>query len=99
MMAALTAALVVIGYFVRDLKATMSEKDKDHDEAIRALSDAFNDWRVHSAETYVAREDFVRSLVKLEAKIDDLSSVVRSVARDLNLLRGENKEGKKHVTR
>ena len=85
---ALTAALTLIGYFIRDIKATMTAKDTAHDKAIEALSKDFNDWRVHSAETYVAREDFVRSMVKLQAMIDDQGKVLRSVARDVNQLIG-----------
>ena len=98
MLAVLTAALAVIGYFIRDLKATMTAKDEDHDKAIEALYKDFNDWRVHVAETYVGRDDFVRSLMSLEAKFDDLANVVRSGLRDLNLLRGAQEGGEPGVS-
>ena len=100
LLALLTATLGILGYFVRDLKKdmedkhraikeSMDKKDKAHDIAIEKLNTGFNDFRVHRAETYVAREDFVRSIVKLEAKIDDQGSILRSVARDLNQVIGE----------
>lgn len=100
LLALLTATLGILGYFVRDLKKdmegkhraikeSMDKKDKAHDSAIEKFNNEFNDFRVHSAETYVAREDFMRSLTKLEAKIDDQGRVLRSIARDLNRKIGE----------
>ena len=91
----LATTLALLGYFIRDLKQAMTAKDTSHDHAIEKLNDLFNEFQVHSAETYITREDFVRSLIKLEAKIDDQGRVLRSVARDLNQVIGER--GAPHV--
>lgn len=91
MLAFLVAVLALLGYFIRDLKKGMIQKDDEHDRGIAQIGRDFNDFRVHCAETFVQRDDYVRSQITLEAMITDQGRDVRSIARDLNQLIGERK--------
>ncbi len=91
MLAALVAVLALLGYFIRDLKKGMIQKDQEHDKAIIQIGRDFNEFRVHCAETFVQRDDYVRSQITLEAMITDQGRFVRSIARDLNQWIGEKK--------
>ncbi len=92
MMAVLAAVLSILGYFIRDLKRSLAEKDREQDSAIESIRKDFQDFRVKMPETYVLREDWIRTTTGFDKKLDDVAKQIRCIDRKISRYYGE-KEG------
>ena len=92
MMAVLMTALAVIGYFIRDLKQSLADKDREQDNAIDGLRRDFQDFRAKMPETYVLREDWIRTTTGFYKKLDDVAKQIRCIDRKISRHFGD-KEG------
>ena len=92
MMAALMFVLGILGYFIRDLKRSLAEKDREQDSAIESIRRDFQDFRAKMPETYVLREDWIRTTTGFDKKLDDVAKQIRCIDRKLSRYFGE-KEG------
>lgn len=86
MMAVLTAALAIIGYFIRDLKKSMIGKDEEHDRRLDALREKFEDFRAKMPEVYILREDWVRATLGFDAKFNEINKQLTSISREVSKL-------------
>ncbi|MCL6612615.1 MAG: hypothetical protein K6T66_13860 [Peptococcaceae bacterium] len=84
----LSAAVGIIGYFLRDIKSSQKEKDSTQDKAIQDVKDDLADFKAMIPVKYVQRDDFIRVVAGLDAKIDKMYSEVGEINKNLNKLIG-----------
>lgn len=84
----LSAAVGIIGYFLKDIKSSQKEKDASQDKAIEAVKDDLSDFKALIPRQYVHRDDFIRVVTGLDAKIDKIFSEVGDINKNLNKLLG-----------
>lgn len=84
----LSAAVGIIGYFLKDIKSSQKEKDSSQDKAIEAVKDDLADFKAQIPRQYVHRDDFIRVVTGLDSKIDKIFSEVGDINKNLNKLLG-----------
>lgn len=79
----LSAAVGIIGYFLKDIKSSQKEKDTAQDKEIAAVKKDLSDFKAQLPLDYVLRDDFVREISTLNRKMDrvirEVSGLVRAV--------------------
>lgn len=87
----LSTATGIIGYFLKDIKAAQKEKDQQQDKAIDDLKDVFNDFKSSLPRQYVLRDDFIRAIAGLDAKMDNVTKEIGEINKNLSkLIGGQN---------
>ncbi|MDR3561891.1 MAG: hypothetical protein P4N59_10720 [Negativicutes bacterium] len=79
MLSLLSAFCAVIGYFLRDIREGIKEKQKCHDEAIEKVKEDLSHFKQSLPITYVLRDDFLRAISNLEIKFDNVAKVVNEI--------------------
>lgn len=64
------AILGLIGYFLKDIRASIREQQKTSQEEIKALRADLEELRAELPIKYVMRNDYIRTLSNLENKIE-----------------------------
>jgi len=80
----LSTAVGIVGYFLKDIKASQKEKDQLQDAAIEGVKDNFNDLKSTLPRQYVLREDFIRVVAGLDAKMDSAIREIGEINKNLN---------------
>lgn len=79
----LSAAVGIIGYFLKDIKTSQKEKDEKQDEEIKSVKKDLADFKAQLPLDYVLRDDFVREISTFNRKMDrvirEVSGLVRAV--------------------
>ncbi|GBF34129.1 hypothetical protein DCCM_3241 [Desulfocucumis palustris] len=77
----LSAAVGIIGYFLKDIKVMQKEKDDKQDKAIQDVKDELADFKAQMPHVYVMRDDYVREISSLNLKMDRVIREVSGLAK------------------
>ncbi len=64
------AILGIIGYFLKDIRASIREQQKANQDEIKVLRTDLEELRAELPEKFVLRDDYIRTLSNLENKIE-----------------------------
>lgn len=84
----LSAAVGIIGYFLKDIKASQKEKDQQQDRLLDDIKDDLNDFKSSLPRQYVLRDDFIRAVAGLDAKMDNVTREIGEINKNLSKLIG-----------
>lgn len=90
----LSAALGIIGYFLKDIRSTIKEKNKEQDLRIDKVEKEISDFKAALPRHYVLRDDFLRSVSNLDNKVDNISKEIGEINKNLNKLIGGDKNAR-----
>lgn len=75
----------IIGYFLKDIRSSVKEKQENQDKKIDAVAKELNEFKAEMPKEYVLRDDFIREVSGLHLKIDrigrDISNIGKAVAK------------------
>jgi hypothetical protein len=74
------AAVSVVGYLLKDLKASFERAQKRQDDDIGKVADDLSALKASLPLTYVLRDDFIRAVSTLDRKIDLIARDVADIA-------------------
>ncbi len=84
----------VFGYFLKDIRASVKEKQSEHTDEIKSIRKEFADFRADLPKEYVLRDDFIRTIAGIEKKMDIMTGMVVKLNRNLSkMLGGEEDNG------
>lgn len=89
----LSAAIGIIAFFIKDIRATLKEDQKRQDEEIGEVREEMSRLKASLPMHYVLRDDFLRAVAALDGKIDAISQDIREIARAVNQLIGGHHGG------
>jgi len=84
----LCMAMGIIGYFLRDIRQSLKEKQQEQDQKIAAVERDVMNLKETLPQKYVLRDDFVRAVAGLENKIDNICREVSEINKGLSRLIG-----------
>jgi uncharacterized protein YoxC len=87
----LSAAVGIIGYFLKDLKANQREKDITQDRVIEGVKDSLAEFKAVLPRQYVLRDDFIRAIAGLDSKIETVFQEVCEINKNLSRITGGSK--------
>ncbi|QGP91693.1 hypothetical protein MGLY_10350 [Neomoorella glycerini] len=90
----LSAALGVVGYLLKDIRAGMKDNEKEQNERIELLKREMADFKANMPKEYVLRDDFVRAIAGLDHKLDRMAREVSIINSSLNKLIGTRGDGR-----
>ncbi len=75
----------VIGYFLKDIRSSIKEKQVNQDKKIEDVVKDLASFKAEMPKEYVLRDDFIREVSGLHLKIDrigrDISKISKAVAK------------------
>jgi len=74
--AAILTGIGIIGYFLRDMRTTVKEKFKEHDEKIDCIEGKYHDLREDLPQRFVMRDDYIRALSGFGNKLEKIYEAV-----------------------
>lgn len=74
------AAMSVVTYLLKDLKASFEKAQKKQDDDIDKVADDLSALKASLPLTYVLRDDFIRAVSTLDRKIDLIARDVADIA-------------------
>ena len=81
--------LSIIGYFIRDLRASVKEQLREHRTDIDQVRHDCARCQANLPRLFVLKEDFVRMSAAIDRKIDLLHEEVRKIVRYFQPTRGD----------
>lgn len=84
----LCAAFAVIAYFLKDIRQSVKEKQREQDEKIDELSKDMSRLKETLPQKYVLRDDFIRAIAGLDNKVDNIAKEVGEINKSLSRLLG-----------
>lgn len=84
----LSAALGIVGYLLKDIRAGMKDSEREQNERIELLKREVADFKANMPKEYVLRDDFVRAIAGLDRKMDRMAREVSTMNSSLNKLIG-----------
>ncbi len=84
----LSAAIGIIGYFLKDLKSNQKEKDMAQDQMIKETRDNLADFKAAIPRQYVLRDDFIRAIAGLDSKIEIVFQEVCEINKNISKIAG-----------
>jgi len=84
----LSMALGIIGYFLRDIRATMAQQLSAHQEQIKEVKDDLMEFKATIPRTFVMREDFIRAVAGLDHKVDTIGREITEINKNIGKLLG-----------
>lgn len=91
LVALLSAAIGIIGYFLRDLKSSMQSKNDNLNKAIQDVDKDLTKLKITMPANYVLRDDFLRAIANLDHKFDSMSRDISEINKNLNRMLGGDK--------
>lgn len=76
----------VIGYFLKDIKDGIKEKQDSHDRAIEKVREDFSSFKARMPQEYVMRDDFLRAISNLEFKFDKVATDITEINKNVSKL-------------
>ncbi|QUO43442.1 hypothetical protein KDJ56_11075 [Brevibacillus composti] len=95
----------IIGYFLKDIRASVKENQNALDKNLQEIEKDFSDFKAELPHKYVLKDDFNRALKELkddqtraiaglEHKVDTLTRDVREMLQSVSKLTGAGAGGK-----
>lgn len=84
----LCGALGIIGYFLRDIREAVKEKQQEQDALIKEVEKEMASLKETLPQKYVLRDDFVRAVAAMDNKVDNIFREVSEISKSLNRLIG-----------
>ena len=92
LMVALSTAMSVVGYLVKDIRSSIKEKNQQQDDEICGIKKDLADFKANLPREYVLRDDFVRAVAGMERKVDLVAREIGTMSRALNQLIGKGEQ-------
>jgi cell division protein FtsL len=94
LVAILSTTLGIIGYFLKDIRGSIKEKNFEQDKEIENLKEEVSDLRASLPREYVLRDDFIRAIASIDHKIDQVTKSLTELNKNINWILGRDKNEK-----
>lgn len=83
---AIGTAIGIIGFFLKDIRSSIKDKQNKQDQEIEKVRDDLNAFKASLPRHYVMRDDFIRAMTGLEMKVDRVSTEVSELNKNVTRL-------------
>ncbi|MGE5551912.1 MAG: hypothetical protein ACM3ZC_15470 [Bacteroidota bacterium] len=85
---AIGTGLGIIGFFLKDIRASIRDKQNKQDQEIKELRDDLNNFKAGLPRVYVMRDDFLRAVTGLEMGVDTIRREITELNKNVSRLLG-----------